>query len=139
MMNEILEKLGETLAGLNYVVFLWTNESPLDGPLDDCIKKAVHPDAVIQGTNEVTFDQMMEEVDQCIRWEGISGSHPFPVFQTDQFIKLYETVIFELNKMQHGAKIYSFFMGNEPFWPVQWGFSWEAVQIEELHDRNDQK
>jgi hypothetical protein len=116
------------LYGLNYAVSLRAYRVPFDpaASAEWYIHQALGTDLVIGGVQPCSASEVLEEVEQSLRYNGTGSAGPDPeVLQSDRFNELVAALLAELSYATSDATLVTTFWLRQghPFYPVFWDFA----------------
>ena len=130
MLSETLAELARLLneGSLNYAVFLLARAVPLrgDGPSEALVRAALGHAAVVGGIQDVSREEMLEEVGAAISHVGDRGSGPAAgVVASARFHALLAAALADLDaRARVATKVESFWLKKgHPAYPVFWDFA----------------
>lgn len=126
-----LSELQSLLYGWNYAVFLHSYRLPLvqGAVAQDYVVQAL-PNSEIGGIHPISVRELLDEVDQSLRYAGDTGSGPKPAaINSSKFEELLAAVLSHLEEAASGAtEIICFWLkSGHPDYPVFWDFAFVIV------------
>jgi uncharacterized protein (TIGR02996 family) len=128
-----LTELESMLGGLNYVVSLAVHRVPVapDAPPEKYIGAALGPGAVVAGIHPVNGEELLAQVEECLRYPGTTGHGPdAPVLRSSEFEGRLGEVLSYLRRSVGESNLVSAFTlrSGHPFYPVMWDFAYVLVK-----------
>lgn len=129
-----LKKLQSLLYGYNYAVALRSYRVPFDSAAT--VENYIHqvlPNSEIGGTQLVSGQEVLVNVDQSLRYAGDAGSGPEPaVLNSTKFEELLAKVFLHLEQAISGATsiFYFWLRSGHPDYPVYWDFAFVLIGSE---------
>ena len=129
-----LKKLQSLLYGYNYAVSLRSFHVPFDSAAT--VENYIHqvlPNSEIGGTQLVSGQEVLENVEQSLRYAGDAGSGPKPaVLNSTKFEELLAKVLSHLKQAVSGATsiFYFWLRKGHPDYPVYWDFAFVMIGLE---------
>jgi hypothetical protein len=122
-----IRQLESLLQGTNYAVQFRLDSVPFipEGTPEQYVRAALGEEAAVGGVSEATTEEMLSEVEECIRWPGDDVSGPDEsVLVSPEVNELVRCVLSSLElAASESTSIQRFWLkAGHPFYPVFWDF-----------------
>jgi hypothetical protein len=133
--DDVLSVLEDLLPGLNYVVFLELYRvGPIPGGTPaQYITAALGTEAQVAAIQATTGQNVLDEVERCLRYPGDHGHGPKPeVLASPRFNDLLDCLLQDIERSIARATTIATvtFRSRHPLYAVMWGFAYLFVRLD---------
>jgi hypothetical protein len=128
-MNDDLRKLGRSLGGGNYSVFLraYSVTHSFDAEPVEIIRGAIGPKAILDNIRTENTAELMPDIQECLEYTGDDSHGPWPRrLSSNKFKLLCERVLEQVRELSESSRESYCFSLKEghPAYPVFWEFAY---------------